>query len=595
MKRTLDWTPEQSKLVTDLLQKHLPGVKAWAYGSRARWNARPDSDLDLVVFADHSQKAQVSALHEDLEESSLPYKVDLFVWDEVPDNFRPQIEKERVEVSPLAPASSPEAAVACTTPLSGAGPRNAPDWPMVRLDSIKSDSANAMSTGPFGSAISSKFFQRDGVPVIRGSNLSEDIGVRLNETDFAFVSPEKAKEFSRSIATKNDLVFTCWGTIGQVGIIDDRSSFSEYVISNKQMKLTPNSEVVSSLFLYYVLSSPEWVARIKGSAIGSSVPGFNLGQLKAVEVPLPPISVQKSIAHILGTLDDKIELNRRINQTLEEMAQTLFKSWFVDFDPVKAKASVLEAGGTTQQAEQAAMETISGKTSKELESFKTDQPDAYAELAHTASLFPSRLVESDLGQIPEGWTVANFGEYFDLTMGQSPPGDTYNESEDGLPFFQGRTDFGFRFPSRRVYCTAPTRLAKEYDILVSVRAPVGDVNVAWESCAIGRGIASVRSKNGHQSHCLYLLKNLKDEFSQFENNGTVFGAINKKQFEAIKFPVDSGVISETFESSVGNLDQMIRAREESVKALTAIRDSLLPKLLSGELEIPDELLQTESV
>ncbi len=214
------------------------------------------------------------------------------------------------------------------------------EWTRYTVDELKSSAPNALATGPFGSAISSRHFTEHGIPVIRGSNLSQDVGTRLNDDGLVFVSEGKAKEFSRSLAKPGDLVFTCWGTIDQVGLIDDRSLFQEYVISNKQMKLTPDTRKTDALFLYYLFSSPSVRNEILNQGIGSSVPGFNLGQLRSMTLTLPPLPEQRAIAHILGTLDDKIECNHRINETLEEMARTLFKSWFIDFDPVHAKATL---------------------------------------------------------------------------------------------------------------------------------------------------------------------------------------------------------------------------------------------------------------
>ena len=213
-------------------------------------------------------------------------------------------------------------------------------WTRYTVDDLKSSAPNALATGPFGSAISSRHFTEHGIPVIRGSNLSQDVGTRLNDDGLVFVSERKAREFSRSLVKPGDLVLTCWGTIDQVGLIDDRSLFQEYVISNKQMKLTPDTRKTDSLFLYYLFSSPSVRNEILNQGIGSSVPGFNLGQLRAMTLTLPPLPEQHTIAHILGTLDDKIELNRRMNETLEEMARALFKSWFIDFDPVHAKAAL---------------------------------------------------------------------------------------------------------------------------------------------------------------------------------------------------------------------------------------------------------------
>lgn len=204
------------------------------------------------------------------------------------------------------------------------------EWQEYFIEDIASPEKNAMSTGPFGSAISSKYFIEDGVPVIRGGNLSFEIGNKLDDEGLVFISKEKAEEFSRSTVSSGDLVFTCWGTINQVGLIDHRSKFSKYVISNKQMKLTPDPTKADSLFLYYLFSSPEKQQEILNNGIGAAVPGFNLGQLKKMTVSLPHIEEQKSIASILSSLDDKIDLLHRQNKTLEAMAETLFRQWFVE-------------------------------------------------------------------------------------------------------------------------------------------------------------------------------------------------------------------------------------------------------------------------
>ncbi|MFZ1828067.1 MAG: restriction endonuclease subunit S [Candidatus Competibacteraceae bacterium] len=161
-------------------------------------------------------------------------------------------------------------------------------------------------------------------------------------------------------------------------------------------------------------------------------------------------------------------------------------------------------------------------------------------------------------------------------MGQSPPGDTYNEEGNGLPFYQGRTDFGFRFPTRRIYCTAPTRYAKPGDTLVSVRAPVGDINMANEECCIGRGVAAVRHKSGATSFTYHSMANLYPDFARFEAEGTVFGSINKDSFEKLRFVIPTDEIVAAYERQAGPLDEQIRT-------LATLRDTLLPKLLSGEL------------
>jgi type I restriction enzyme S subunit len=245
-------------------------------------------------------------------------------------------------------------------------------------------------------------------------------------------------------------------------------------------------------------------------------------------------NIQRRIAEILSALDDKIELNRQTNATLEAIAQAIFKEWFVDFN----------------------------------------FPGATGE-----------MVESELGMIPEGWRVGKLGEICKVTMGQSPPGESYNEDGIGTPFFQGRADFDFRFPRKRVYTTDPKRFANKFDTLVSVRAPVGDMNIATENCCIGRDLAAVIERNGNYSFSYYFLKELTEKFKGFEDNGTVFGSINKKEFESVTCIIPSIENITSYEEKCKIIDDEIFNREQESNILTLIRDSLLPKMMNGEIEV----------
>ncbi|MBN1458581.1 MAG: restriction endonuclease subunit S, partial [Armatimonadetes bacterium] len=173
------------------------------------------------------------------------------------------------------------------------------------------------------------------------------------------------------------------------------------------------------------------------------------------------------------------------------------------------------------------------------------------------------------------------------TMGQSPPGDTYNEIGEGLPFYQGRTDFGFRFPTRRVFCTAPTRFAEANDTLVSVRAPVGDINLAAERCCIGRGVAAIRHESRAISYTYHTVHSLADAFAHFEAEGTVFGSIGKKEFQGIKCLAPPAGIIDAFEALASPLDQAIAIDEQQSQTLAGLRDALLPRLLSGKLRVAE--------
>ena len=157
----------------------------------------------------------------------------------------------------------------------------------------------------------------------------------------------------------------------------------------------------------------------------------------------------------------------------------------------------------------------------------------------------------------------------------------------GLPFYQGRADFKFRFPQRRVYCTAPTRFARAGDTLVSVRAPVGDINMASEDCAIGRGVAAVRHKSGSRSYTYYFMRGLTDIFDRFEAEGTVFGSINKNGFHTIPCVAVPSAVVHAFEQICAPIDSRLEFTENESRTLAALRDALLPKLISGELRVKD--------
>ncbi|MFD7917729.1 restriction endonuclease subunit S [Streptomyces sp. NPDC059740] len=173
-----------------------------------------------------------------------------------------------------------------------------------------------------------------------------------------------------------------------------------------------------------------------------------------------------------------------------------------------------------------------------------------------------------------------------ITMGQSPPGETYNETGDGLPFYQGTKDFGMRYPRRRVWCSAVTRFAYENDVLVSVRAPVGKINVAVEGCGIGRGVAAVRSPR-YPHVMLHALSSDKSVWRPYEAEGTVFGAINKKQFSQLEVSWPSELYIDGLESQLRALDDRLRQTAEESCTLAALRDTLLPQLMSGRLRVKD--------
>ena len=185
----------------------------------------------------------------------------------------------------------------------------------------------------------------------------------------------------------------------------------------------------------------------------------------------------------------------------------------------------------------------------------------------------------------DSWKKGSLSDIAVITMGQSPKGDTFNKAGEGAVFYQGRTDFGFRFPTRRLYTTEPKRIALYGDTLISVRAPVGDLNVAYEDCCIGRGLAAVHSKDNHQSFVLYTLFALNKQLNIFNGEGTVFGSINKESLNSMGITIPPIELINKFESIAKPIDRAILNNYKEICRLQAIRDTLLPKLMCGEIDV----------
>jgi type I restriction enzyme S subunit len=391
-------------------------------------------------------------------------------------------------------------------------------------------------------------FTTDGHRVISAKLIKEN---RIDWTadEPRYIDRQTYAKWMRTELRADDVLLTSEAPLGETAYIW-RSV--DWCLGQRLYAIRTKKEILHGRYLYYALRSDMVRQDLFSRETGTTVVGIRQSELRKVGIPLPPLSEQRAIADILGALDDKIELNRRMNATLEAMARALFQSWFVDFDPVRAK--------------------IEGRSPAEMD-------------AATAALFPAALQESELGPIPAGWRVARLGEVFDLTMGQSPPSTTYNEDGVGLPFYQGSTDFGFRIPTRRIYCSEPTRTSQADDALISVRAPVGALNWCIETCCIGRGVAAVRSRERSPSFTFYTLESMRSMFEIYDGQGTVFGSISKTDFQRLPVMMPAGQVIREFERTANPLDVRIRENELESRRLASLRDTLLPKLLSGELAI----------
>ena len=380
---------------------------------------------------------------------------------------------------------------------------------------------------------------------------------RINLNGARRIAREHFKEWTRKADPEIfDVVLSRRCNPGETGHVPRGLKFA---LGQNLVLLRSDGRLVVKPFLRWLVRGPQWWEQVsKYINVGAVFDSLKCADIPEFRLGIPPLSEQRTIAHILGTLDDKIELNRQMNETLEAMARALFKDWFVDFGPVRAKAE----GRASYLA-----------------------PELW-------DLFPDALDNEDK---PIGWRIGMLGDCFHLIMGQSPPGSTYNDHGEGMPFFQGRTDFGFRYPKNRKYCTEPVRIAERNDTLVSVRAPVGDINMAWEKCCIGRGVAGLRHKSGARSFSYYSALSIQQELKQYEYVGTVFGAINKRQFEVLNVVDPPPENIEHFETQVGPLDNRIRKNVAENRILMQTRDLLLPKLMSGDIRLAEAEKAAEAV
>jgi len=369
-----------------------------------------------------------------------------------------------------------------------------------------------------------EFFDGD-IKWLRATDLNDGYIYNTSRTltELGYMSAKK----SAILFEPGSIAISKSGTIGRLGILKD------YMCGNRAViNIIPKS-FVNTYFIFCMLRS--FRHNFPLLAVGSVQKNLYISILEEIKIILPNLSLQTKIASILKSLDDKIEVNRRINDNLEQQAQALFKSWFVDFEPFK----------------------------------------------------DGEFVESELGMIPKGWRVGTLSEIAVITMGVSPSGLSYNTKSEGDVFYQGRAEFGFRFPKRNMYTTEAKRFAEIDSILFSVRAPVGDVNVAEEKCCIGRGLASIKALYGYNSFVLYLMQYLKPFFDKYNSEGTVFGNINKSTLEGFKIIISPKEYQEKFQKIVGKMDCIIKSLEQESSRLSSLRNTLLPRLMSGELKIND--------
>ena len=341
--------------------------------------------------------------------------------------------------------------------------------------------------------------------------------------------------FTKDSETRDDIGIPTY-------IADD---FDDVVLGYHNALITPDERKLNGKYLNAFMHSSYIQKYFENNASGSGQ-RYTLSNdtVNSIPILLPTIKEQEKIGNLFSFIDRKIALNKKMNQKLEAMAKRLYDYWFVQYD------------------------------------FPDKNGHPYKTTSGPMTYNPTLKRE-----IPVGWDDGVLSDIANITMGQSPDGSSYNEDGEGIIFYQGSTDFGMRFPTVRQYTTAPTRFAKKGDILMSVRAPVGAVNIANTDCCIGRGLSALNSKLGSLSHLYFLIDVFKKTFENKNTVGTTFGSITKDELYALPVVIPDKNVIEQFEKMAKPIfDRQMKLGEESNR-LTKLRDKLLPLLMNGQVAV----------
>lgn len=431
------------------------------------------------------------------------------------------------------------------------------EWKESKIREIINPVKYSCVGGPFGSNLTSKdYINTAGVPVSRGNNLV--LGSRyFIDDDFVFVSSEKAHSLIQNTAYPGDLILTQRGTIGQVALIPEKSKYSKYILSQNQMKLSVDPLKADIQFLCYYFLSPIAQEIIIRNSIGSTIPGFNLTQLRDFPISLPPLNEQRKISLILGTLDAKIDNLRRQNETLQEISRSIFKHWFIDFEFPNADGKPYKSSG-------------------------------------------GAMVRSDLGNVPKGWQVGKLNDYLSLIIdyrGKTPKKLDCDWSMEGIPALSAKNIKNGKILVEQLVHFADEALYQKWmkdelqkgDILLTSEAPLGEVYyLASDSKYIlSQRLFSLRTKKQFSSAYLYFWLRSPEGQNLINRRatGSTVQGIRQSELRNVEVIIPEGETLENASDLWMSILGKIEANYQAINIITKTRDALLPKLISGQLRV----------
>lgn len=509
----LDIRPDHLKIVQDILQKCVPEREVWAFGSRAKWLAKEYSDLDLCILG----KAPLSfrtlgLLEEAFEDSDLPYKVDVVDWATTSEGFRKIIERDKVVLQKVGRGKSYESTL---LPLENC------------LDALIDYRGKTPEKTSFG------------VPLITAKIIK---GGRIEKPTEFIARDNYDSWMRRGIPKAGDVVLTVEAPLGEVAQLGPE----KIALAQRVVTLRGKAGLLDNTYLLYLLQTEEMQAQLKARATGTTVLGIKQSELRKVALNLPPIKMQVSAAATLKALDDRITLLRETNATLEAIAQALFKSWFVDFDPVRAK----QEGRAPEGMDEA-----------------------------TAALFPDSFDESELGLVPKGWGVVRLDSFVELAYGKALKAE--NRKAGPVPVYGSGGITGWHDHA----------FIEQASIVVGRKGTVG--SLYWESRPFFPidTVFYVKSRKP-LTYCHCLLKTLGLDTM---NTDAAVPGLNRENVYRLLVTEPPERILAAFDSVVSVLRSSMDQNERQAETLATLRDTLLPRLISGQLRLPEAEVPIEEV
>lgn len=523
----LDISPNHLKIVQDILRKYLSAYEVWAFGSRAKWLAKEYSDLDLCVISQYPISFNILGLLEEaFNDSDLPYKVDIVDWSTTSASFREIIKKDKVVVQKIQVMNG--------------------EWKVLALENCLDALIDYRGKTPE----KTKF----GIPLITAKIIK---GGRIEKPTEFIAKNNYDSWMRRGLPKAGDVVLTVEAPLGEVAQL----GAEKIALAQRVVTLRGKSGLLDNTFLLYLLQTDEIQEKLKARATGTTVLGIKQSELRKVLLNIPPFEFQVNAAAILKNIDDRITLLRETNKTLEAIAQALFKSWFIDFDPVRAKMENKISEGMDEE---------------------------------TAALFPDSLEESELGMIPKGWKVGTLGECTSyLNRGISPK---YIEN-DGIIVINQKCirDFYLDLTKARRHDEAHRKInGRELligDILVNstgvgTLGRVAQVLDLENPAIVDSHITVIRANNSLTWNYLGLLMMHKQpEIESMGEGSTGQTELNKGKLVALKLLIPNKSFLGKFDDILLPLRKRFSANQKQAQTLANLRDTLLPRLISGQIRV----------